>query len=266
MGFNVITNVSNAKVKQICAYVAKSKERKKDRIFVVEGRKMFEEAPLELICDVFVTEGFLHKISSKNVLEKLNKTRYELVSETVFSKMSDTKTPQGILCTVRFMEYDLDKLLQIEHPLFLLLEEMQDPGNLGTVVRTGEGAGVDAVFLTNDSVDIYNPKTIRATMGSIFRMPILYIEETAKILSTFSKYGVKTYAAHLDDSVLYTEPDYSVGTAFLIGNEGNGLKKTTADAADQYIKIPMSGSVESLNASIATSLLIYEAARQRNFE
>ena len=261
-GGSMITNPSSARIKKVCALVAKAKERKIEEKFVVEGRKMFEEAPTSMIVEVFLTEGFLKK-ASQEILEKLKKTGYEIVSEQVFLKLSDTKTPQGILTILRFFKHKIDEIIDIENPLFVILEGIQDPGNLGTIIRTCEGAGVNAIFMTKDTVDIYNPKVIRSTMGSIYRMPLFYIEEIEKLIRELQKKEVKIYATHLSDSVDFNSPDYRKGTAFLIGNEGNGLKDETAKLSDLYIKIPMHGAVESLNASIATALVIYEACMQR---
>ena len=149
------------------------------------------------------------------------------------------------------------------NPLFVVLENLQDPGNLGTIIRTGEGAGITGVIMTEQTVDLFNPKTIRSTMGSIYRVPYVYTEDILKTLQVLHNKGVKTYAAHLQGESYYDSFSFRDPTAFLIGNEGNGLTKETADAALSYLKIPMEGQVESLNASIATALLMYEAYRQR---
>ena len=119
------------------------------------------------------------------------------------------------------------------------------------------------VILSRDCVDIYNPKVIRSTMGSIYRMPFVYVEDLPEVVSMLSGMGIRTYAAHLEGKNSYDKENYKKGTAFLIGNEGNGLRKETADAADTYVRIPMCGEVESLNAAIAASVLMFEAARQR---
>ena len=177
--------------------------------------------------------------------------------------MSDTQTPQGVLVVLDRPKYDLEGLLKKKNPMFVVLEDIQDPGNLGTIVRTGEGAGVTAVIMTGNTVDIFNPKTIRATMGSIYRVPFLYVDSIEDTIKSLHNSGVKTYAAHLKGETYYDSFSFKEGTAFLIGNEGNGLKKETADLASAYLKIPMEGQVESLNAAIATSLLMYEAHRQR---
>lgn len=262
----MITSLSNPRVKQVVQWQSKAKERKKDGIFLVEGIKMYVEAPESSIKETYILEETLEKVKGTPVAEKLLKTGYETFSKDVFLKMSDTQTPQGILCVVKRPRFDLEELLQAENPLFVVLEDLQDPGNLGTIVRTGEGAGVTAVLMSKNTVDIYNPKTIRATMGSIYRVPHIYIEDMGELIEKLHNAGVKTYAAHLQGENYYDSFSFTEPTAFLIGNEGNGLKKETADMAKHYLKIPMEGQVESLNASIATSLLMYETHRQRSIK
>ena len=260
----MITSFSNPRVKQVVQWQTKAKERKKDNIFLAEGIKMYEEAPEAAVKEVYIIEETLQKMLKDDFLkQKLQKTGYELVSPEVFQKMSDTQTPQGVLVVLDRPKYDLECLLKKKNPMFVVLEDIQDPGNLGTIVRTGEGAGVTAVIMTRNTVDIFNPKTIRATMGSIYRVPFLYVDSIEDTIKGLHNSGVKTYAAHLKGETYYDSFSFKEGTAFLIGNEGNGLKKETADLASAYLKIPMEGQVESLNAAIATSLLMYEAHRQR---
>ena len=127
----------------------------------------------------------------------------------------------------------------------------------------GEAAGVTGVIMSHDCVDIYNPKVIRSTMGSVYRMPFVYVEHLPETLEVLAEAGIHSYAAHLKGKNSYDQEDYTRGTAFLIGNEGNGLRDEVADAAECYIKIPMCGEVESLNAAVASSVLMFEAARQR---
>ena len=261
----MITSISNAQVKQVCAYVQKAKERRKDHIFVVEGPKMFEEAPADRIYKVYATKSFCDKHTTDGMGTKLKETGFEVVSDEVLAKMSDTKTPQGILCLVKWPEYSLDDLLLKRNGVFVVLEDLQDPGNLGTIVRTGEGAGIAGVIMSGNTVDIFNPKTIRATMGSIYRVPFVYVQDMAEAIKRLQKADIAVYAAHLKGEQYYDVFDYTKGSAFLIGNEGNGLKEETALLADTYVKIPMAGQVESLNAAIATTLFMYEAARQRGF-
>jgi len=246
----------------------KAKVRRTEDVFVVEGVKMFLEAPRDRIQEVYISESFENADAQgtsrlEECKEKLASTGYEVVTDEIFKKISDTQTPQGILCVIRQYHYRLEELLRKENAFLLVLEDIQDPGNLGTIMRTGEGAGIDGVIMSKNTVDLYNPKTIRSTMGSIYRMPFVYVEKMQETLLELKKAGVHTYAAHLNGRHSYTQEDYREKTAFLIGNEGNGLKEETAKAADTYIRIPMDGQVESLNAAIAAALLMYEGRRQR---
>lgn len=260
----MITSSANARVKQVIQWQTKAKERKSAGIFLAEGLKMFEEMPEERAREVFVSEEAAERfLRQPDIAGKLLRTGYELVSEEVFQKMSDTQTPQGILCVVERPRYSLEQLLNEENPLLVALENLQDPGNLGTIVRTGEGAGITGIIMNRGTVDIYNPKTIRATMGSVYRVPFVCVEDLRESVKAMRERGIRCYAAHLSGRKHYDDCSFREGTAFLIGNEGNGLTSELADMADEYLKIPMEGQVESLNAGIATALLMYEAHRQR---
>ena len=266
----MITSSANPRVKQIVQWQNKAKERRKDGVFLAEGIKMYEEAPEGSILEVYISEEAETKIldgckaAKENTAEKLQRTGYEVVSAEVFAKMSDTQTPQGILTVLKRPEYSLEDFLNHPNPLFVVLENLQDPGNLGTIIRTGEGAGVTAVIMSSGTVDIYNPKTIRSTMGSIYRVPFIYVENLQEVMRKLHEKGVHTYAAHLKGNTYYDSFSFKEPTAFLIGNEGNGLSDELAGMAENYLKIPMEGQVESLNAAIATSLLMYETHRQRS--
>lgn len=261
----MITSTTNARVKRLVNLSQKAKLRRNEGVFIVEGVKMFLEAPTGQIKEVYVSESFL----GKNPPQKLKGMHYEVVSDEVFKKISDTQTPQGVLCVMKMPEYRLaDMLKNIKKPpLFLVLEDIQDPGNLGTIFRAGEGAGINGVIMTKNTVDIFNPKVIRSTMGSIYRVPFIITDDILQTITDLKAKGVTVYAAHLNESADYDLQDYTKSTAFLIGNESSGLKRETADMADCYIKIPMQGQVESLNAAVASSILMFEASRQnkKNF-
>lgn len=257
---NMITSSSNQQMKNVAMLMKKAKARKEQGLFVVEGKKMFTEVPKEWLSGVYVSESFL---SQEDAAELLEGADYEVVSDAVFKSISDTQTPQGILCLVKLPQYELSELLEGERTHLLVLESIQDPGNLGTMLRTGEGAGITGVIMNQTTVDLFNPKTIRSTMGSIYRVPYYISPDLEETVETLKKQGVKVYAAHLRGKMQYDEPDYTEASAFLIGNEGNGLSDAIADTADAYIRIPMEGQVESLNAAISATLLMYEANRQR---
>ncbi|WP_394522499.1 TrmH family RNA methyltransferase [Lacrimispora sp. JR3] len=257
----MITSSANAKVKQVMSLAKKSKARKLSGLFVAEGLRMFKEIPKDRIDSVYVSESFLKDESRKKLVSGLV---YETVADDVFSTMSDTRTPQGILALVRQYAYKIEDLLSQKKPAFLMiLENIQDPGNLGTILRAGEGAGITGVLMDDTTADIYNPKVIRSTMGSICRVPFVYTDDLSADLKLLKEKGVTLYAAHLDGRNNYEKEDYTVNTGFLIGNEGNGLTDETAALADAFVKIPMMGKVESLNAAVAASVLMFETARQR---
>jgi TrmH family RNA methyltransferase len=256
----MITSTSNAQVKNLVQLKKKAKARNQQQVYVVEGIRMFREAPDDRITQIYVSESFLRDLENQKALE--GKT-YEVLSDTVFSYVSDTKTPQGILCLVKMADYTLDDVLSKKSGVWLVLENVQDPGNLGTMFRTGEGAGIAGVIMDGSTVDIYNPKTIRSTMGSIYRVPFFVTKQLPETILALKQRGIHTFAAHLAGSVCYDEPDYCQPCAFLIGNEGNGLTDEISALADTYIRIPMGGQLESLNAAMAAGILRYEANRQR---
>ena len=256
----MITSTANAQVKNLAQLIKKSKARTEQRVYLVEGIKMFQEAPKNEIVKAYISEELYEKGTLQEALKGIS---YEILKKEVFDHVADTKTPQGILCVMKQKNYSLDQLTAGNCPLLLVLENIQDPGNLGTMMRTAEGAGVSGVLLSRGCVDIYNPKTIRSTMGSIYRVPFLYTDDLLGDLDKLHEKGITTFAAHLKGRGFYDEESYKIPTAFLIGNEGNGLSDEISEKAKQYIKIPMEGQLESLNAAVAAAILMYEASRQR---
>lgn len=261
----MITSLQNKYVKEAAALSSKRKERDRQGLFVVEGRKMFGEAPAGQISRVYIARSAEAEIYEQYG-SKLSGLSCETVSDEVFAKISDTVTPQGILCLVRQQHYNIEEMLrkvEKKQVLFIVLEDIQDPGNLGTIFRTAEAAGADGVIMSSRTADIYNPKTIRSTMGAVYRLPFFYTEDLSSVICRMRACGVGVYAAHLRAEADYDDCDYQKSTAFLIGNESNGLREETASCAEKRISIPMEGKAESLNAAVASSVLLYEAYRQR---
>ena len=258
----MITSTVNKQVKNIIQLTKKAKERQAQKVFLAEGIRFFEEIQKERLQNVYVSESFLNKKENK---ERLKGIEYEIVSDAVFQRMSDTKTPQGILGIVRQPEYELEELLPGAQTLLLILEGIQDPGNLGTIFRTGEGAGVTGMIMSG-CADLFAPKTARATMGSICRVPFYITGNLQETITVIKKKGIPLYAAHLKGIKYYDEFDYRGAAAFMIGSEGNGLSEETAKRADTYLKIPMGGQLESLNAAMAAGIFMYEVNRQRRKE
>lgn len=255
----MITSTNNQAVKNIIALQKKARLRREQKVFLVEGPKMVSEIPEGFLKELYVSEEF--EVNGQYA-DLLKNCRYELVSSRVFQEMSDTQTPQGILAAVRQPDNTLEDILKQEPAQLLLLEDIQDPGNLGTMLRAGEGAGITGVVMSRGCVDIYNPKVIRSTMGSVYRVPFVYTDDFHGTIREIKK-SCRVYAAHLKGECFYDEGDYTGNTAMIIGNEAKGIQEETAALADTLIRIPMEGRVESLNAAVAASILMYEVYRQR---
>lgn len=257
----MITSKSNPQLKNVRKLLDSSKARKEQGLFVVEGIKMVSELPPSFAEHVFASESYLR---DKKVEEELacKYKSFDVVSDEVFKSISDTVTPQGILALVnisalkRAKDLKYKKDSEHEKQIVLVLDGIQDPGNLGTMIRTGEAAGVRAIFMSGNCADIYNPKTIRSTMGCIYRVPTYTCNLVSKI-DELKKEGFCVYAATLDGAVAFNETDYANKSAIVIGNEANGISKEVLESSDVKIKIPMEGKVESLNAAVSAAILMY---------
>ena len=188
-----------------------------------------------------------------------------IVPDKLFSEISDTENPQGILAVLKIETHSIDEI-KLRNNFILVLDSIQDPGNLGTIIRTADAAGVDGVVLSRGCVDLYNPKVLRATMGSIYHVPVYYNEDINNTVKVLKQNGSTVYAAHLDGINNYFDMDMKRKIVIIIGNEANGISEEVVRIADHLVKIPIIGSSESLNAAIAASLIMYEAVRQRHLK
>ena len=248
----MIVSKSNKQLKDIKKLMDSSKARKEQKLFVVEGLRMTREVPDSLLEKIYYSESFFYSCDKALVKGEEGKD-YEIVSDEIFKSLSDTVTPQGILGIVKQPTYELKDVLGGK---ILVLDDIQDPGNLGTMIRTSEAAGVSGVIMSAGCADIFNPKVIRSTMGSIFRVPFMKAD-LLKAIEELKKEGYTVYGAALDGAVFYNEIKYGEKSAVVIGNEGNGISAKVLDAVDQKIKIPMAGKVESLNAAISAAVILY---------
>ena len=276
----IISSKDNKKIRYIRSLLEKGNIRKKSKAFVVEGIKLVDEA-LEYgkVFEVVCSESLYGEIISgdlsgnrllaendKNITNYVKKgSSLLVVSDMVFKSMSETKTPQGILAVVEMPDYRLLDKGFLEQAYtkngkikLLVLEDTADPGNLGTIMRTAEAAGVTGVIMGKGTVDIFNPKVVRSTMGSIFRLPFAYAEDLKETIQKLKTQGISFYATHLKGKKSYKDIKYSDSSAILVGNEARGLSDEVADLADTYVLIPMQGKVESLNAAVAAALMMYE--------
>lgn len=254
----LISSSSNPQIKQIAAMLKKAKARNEADAYIVEGIRMVREIPEADLEQIYISEAF-----ANGHPEWQNKAI--TVTDKVFKTMSDTATPQGILAVAKQKHYTLEHILKTAagQPLFLILESIQDPGNLGTMLRMAEGAGVTGLIMNRETVDVYNPKVVRSTMGSIFRVPFVYADDLKGTLKQLQAGGMQLFAAHLKGKGYHFDVSYTGASGVLIGNEAAGLSDEISDMADTYIRIPMDGQVESLNAAMAATIIMYEAKRQR---
>lgn len=253
----MITSTSNTSIRHIQKLLKKRDLRQQEGVFVVEGFRSFKEVPGERLVKAYISETAARS-EQYAVVKALP---HEIVSDAVMAALSDTKNAQGFLAVVR--QNRETEITYKKDGLYLLLDHLQDPGNLGTILRMCEAAGVTNLIMSDDTVDVYNPKVVRATMGTIFRVPFVYVKDLSETIQELRRTGIAVYGASLEQSVDYAGLDYRDAAAFVIGNEANGLSEKTIKACTGCVHIPMQGAVESLNAAVAASVLIFEAYRQK---
>lgn len=255
----VITSKDNELVKHVRKLKDK-KYRDEYNSFIIEGLKMVEEAIKEkakiekiIICEEFLSDN----LNQKELLYELAKEDVAYVSENVFKYITDVVSPQGILAIVQ-----KNKVNEISYKedLFLILDNIQDPGNMGTILRTADSVGLTQIIIPKGAADCYNQKVVRSSMGAIFRINIIETQDLVKTVKELKKHKIKIYATDLKTDKTIYDVSYKK-TAIVIGNEANGVSKEILEIADERVKIPMRGKAESLNASVATGIILYNAIR-----
>jgi TrmH family RNA methyltransferase len=248
-----IESVHNAVIKLIVSLKEK-KNRDEQALFVVEGFKQVTEIPKDWKVKFVLTTTKYHDFKAKEVF---------ITTDKIFKKISGTKTPQEILAVVEKKNNDMEKVLS-DKGLFIITDTLQDPGNLGTIIRTAEAFGAKGVFVSKNSVDVYSDKVVRATMGALFNIPIIQECNIISLIQTLKQKQIKTYAFSLDGKNGLADTEFNNSVAIIIGNESKGISKDILDVVDSKIKIDMLGKSQSLNASVACSIAIYEISKQLN--
>ncbi|MCA0969865.1 RNA methyltransferase [Halobacillus litoralis] len=240
----MITSIQNQKVKE-WKKLHKRKNRNKANVFLVEGHHLVEEV---LKSDFVVKELIVREGVEVEVPDGVERTD---VSEQVFAEIAETETPQGVAAVVELKRADYQP-----GRLTLLVDSVQDPGNLGTMIRTADAAGFNHVILGKGTVDPYNDKVIRATQGSLFHLPVIQ-GDLAEYVDVLKAEGVDVWASTLTDASPYQDLEVPDKVALIVGNEGQGIEDAISDLADQRVYIPIYGQAESLNVAVASAVLMY---------
>ncbi len=260
----LITSTRNPRIKNF-AHLKKTRERKKQDRFIIEGNKEIERA-LEspyILTDVFYCPEILDPNNKKRLFDRIAKeTHIFEVSREVYNHIAYRQDVEGVLGWGIPGEHSLESLQVGSNPLILVLESVEKPGNLGAILRTADAAGLDAVIITDPRTDIYNPNVVRSSVGALFSVP-LAITRTEKLISWLKKRKINIYCAALSASTSYLNIDFSRPAALVMGTESEGLSDEWLKNSDQNILIPMYGKVDSMNVSVSAAILIFEAVRQR---
>lgn len=252
-----ITSLQNPMIKLIKELQKKKAARKKNQLFIVEGIRAVQEIPKEIKIEYLVVSDTL----DETVYNTLSAREVLVLPEDLFCEISDTQTPQGMLAVVKMPNRTLEEMCALDGP-YLILENLQDPGNLGTIVRTAHAFNFKGIFVTKGSVDLYSPKVVRSTMSSLFYIPIMTDETIETYIEYLKAKGITLYTTALtEEAKPIQETVFEKRMALIIGNEGNGVSSYCLEETDHTVIIPMPGGAESLNASVAAAVCMYEMTR-----
>lgn len=257
-----IRSVQNPKAK-LWSSLLERKYREREGLFLAEGVHMVQEALLSGAAVRHVVYGEQRGLPAElDALADRFGERFVPAGEDVMRKCASTVTPQGVFAVVEIPQFSMPDILARHRSLVIAVDRLQDPGNLGTIIRSAEAAGASAVLLGKGTVDLYNPKTIRSTMGALFRRPVAECDLAAWLPQARAA-GVRVYAAGTEGAASCYDVDLRADTWFVIGNEGAGVSPEIREACGAAVRIPMRGRAESLNAAMAATVLLFEAMRQR---
>lgn len=263
----IITSAQNPKIKYI-RRLSQRNFRQKERKFLVEGVRLVKEAlhsPWRTECFVY-TPQVIQSRRGAGLLEVAMSKGVEVfqVPDSIMAELADTETPQGVLAVLWQPDYTLSDVLPPgQPPLVVVVDGVQDPGNLGTIIRSADAAGAGGVVLLKGTVDLYNPKTLRSTMGSLFHLPVVTAEDATGALGYLASVGVTLVVGNPVGGEPISHVDLKVPVGFVVGNEGAGPRVSVYEYKHRKVTIPMPGRAESLNVAMATSIMLYEAVRQR---
>ena len=257
-----ITSLQNPLVKYLFTLTQKSKQRKEQQQFLIEGKR---EISLALEAGYLIEQLFIcPDILSEAEVEKLfSGYKCTAISTQVYEKLTYRSSTEGILALAQCKNHALSGVeFQKAHPLVLVAEAPEKPGNIGALLRTADAAGIDVVYIANPKTDLYNPNIIRSSVGTVFTVPI-FMGSSEEIRTHLQQQGFAIYCAALTASQPYDQVSYKGRTAIVVGTEDTGLSPTWLKASTQNIIIPMQGKIDSMNVSVSAAILIFEAVRQR---
>ncbi|GAB1309123.1 RNA methyltransferase [Urechidicola sp. KH5] len=262
-----ISSVKNPLIKEVIGLQEKSRNRKKQNRFIIEGQR---ELSLAISGNYKIEQLLIDtSITSTNLINELaiEIEKCIEISHEIFKKIAYRNSTEGVIAIVRCKNHAIDQFnLNCKNPLILVAEATEKPGNIGALMRTADAANVDAIFIANSKTDLYNPNIIRSSVGCVFTNNII-TGSTNAIIDFLKSHRISIFSAVLSESAInYTEQDYTQSTAIVVGTEATGLSDTWLSQSDKNIIIPMLGSIDSMNVSVAAGILIYEAKRQRNFK
>lgn len=260
-----ITSLQNPKIKNIVR-LSKSRERKEQGLFIIEGAR---ELSLALMADyeidsVFMCLELFAKTDYPDVLDSISQDRLFEVTEAIFEKIAYREGSDGLLTLAKPKNHTLSGLKLSDNPFIIILEAVEKPGNLGAILRTADAAQADAVIICDPATDLYNPNAIRSSVGCLFTVQTA-VCSSQEALDFLQKKNIKSLAAELRASQWYQDTDFTVPAAIVMGTEADGLTDFWLNNADARIKIPMRGKIDSLNVSVSTAVITFEAMRQRGF-
>ena len=268
---DIISSRNNAFVKWAVSLQDK-KGRNESNSFIAEGVKLSFEAieaglPLtHVLVAKSRTNQYLDKLKESRCTEKYEKTEIVILEDDVFEKISTEKAPQGVISIIKYLDFFSDMDIIYKEDFFLPKDEkviilcsVRDPSNIGAAIRSSVAFGTERIILTDDCADIYNPKTVRSAMGSMFRVKITRISNLASLIDALKENGRRVFAAELTkNSVSLNDMDIRSNDCFIIGNEGHGIPREISDMCTNSVYIPISNKTESLNASVAAAIIMWE--------
>ena len=261
-----ISSLQNATVKNIIK-LSKARERRAQNLFVIEGAR---ELSLALdsnysIQDVYVCNEIFVNTLYPDVLRLVDDHKITEITSQVFEKLAYRKSSDGLIALAQPKEHTLEDIHLSDNPFIIILESVEKPGNLGAILRTADAAAVDAIIVCDPQTDIYNPNVVRSSVGGVFTVQTA-VCSSEEAISWLNRHSINFYATELDAAVWYQDMDYSKPSAIVMGTEADGLTENWLNNATQRVKIPMRGKLDSLNVSVSTAVLTFEAMRQRGFQ